>query len=126
MSQVQPPRSRPSNARPATIQILRWGILNVGALSVTILLIRIAMNIALPNPQQTGLKALLRVTHVVVWPLELVTPLNASLTHGLTVADILTLAIIIVIWIAALGVVAGWEREGRRMRSIASGSRARP
>jgi hypothetical protein len=100
--------------------------LNFGALVVTLLLVRFAVTMALPDTQQKGLKALLNVTHIIVWPLGLVAPLNASLTHGLTFADILTLALIVVIWIAALGVVAGWEHEGRRMKSVASGSRARP
>lgn len=126
MSQVQPPRARPSNARPATIQILRWIILNGGALAVTTLLIRIAILIAIPGTTQTGLTALLRLTHVIVWPLLLLSPLKASLGGGFTVADLTALVIVLVFWIVALGVVAGWEREGQRMRSVTSDARLRP
>ena len=126
MSQVHPPRSRPSNARPATIQILRWGILNLGAAAVTALLLRIAIVVAVPDTTQTGLRLLLRVTHVVVWPLEFVSPFNASLGGGFTIADFLAIIIVVGIWIALLGIVAGWEREGQRMRSVKPRSRTRP
>jgi hypothetical protein len=126
MSQVQPPRSRPSNARPATIQILRWSILNLGALVITALLFRTAIVVAVPDTEQTGLKTLLRATHIVVWPLELLSPLSVSLGSGLTIADILAILIIVVIWIAALGIIAGWEREGQRMRSVTPEKRSRP
>jgi len=126
MSQVQPPRSRPSNARPATIQILRWSILNLGALAITALLLRTAIVVAVPNTEQTGLKTLLRATYLVVWPLELLSPLSMSLGSGLTIADLLVILIIVMIWIAALGIIAGWEREGQRMRSVTPEKRSRP
>ena len=106
--------------------MLRWGILNLGAFAVTALLLRIAVVVAVPDTTQTGLKLLLRVTHVVVWPLELLPPLTTSLGGGFTIADLLAILIIIVIWVAALGIVAGWEREGQRMRSGTPESRSRP
>ena len=126
MSQVQPPRERPSNARPATIQVLRWIILNAGALAVTALLVRIAILISMPETTQSGITALLRLTHLIVWPLLLISPLEASLGGGFTVADLVTLVITVVLWIFALGVVAGWEHEGQRMRSVTSDARLRP
>jgi len=106
--------------------MLRWGILNLGALAVTALLLRIAVVVAVPDTTQTGLELLLRVTHVVVWPLELLSPLTASLGGGFTIADLLAILIVVVIWVAALGIVAGWEREGQRMRSVTPESRSRP
>jgi len=126
MSQVQPPRERPSNARPATIQILRWIIVNLGALLVTMLLLRIAIVSVTPDPAQTGLRALLRASRIVTWPLSQIPPLAASLKGALTLADLLTLFIALGIWIAAIGVVAGWEREGQRMGLKSNEERLKP
>jgi hypothetical protein len=126
MSQVQPPRERPSNARPATIQILRWIIVNLGALLVTMLLLRLAIVSVTPDPAQTGLRALLRVTHFVTWPLAQIPPLATSLRGALTVADLATLIILVGAWIAAIGVVAGWEREGLRMGLKSNEERLKP
>jgi len=126
MSQVQPPRERPSKARPATIQILRWIIVNLGALLVTLLLFRIAVVIVTTNPEQTGLKALMRVTHFAIWPLEQVPPLTKSITGALTLADLLSLILVLGVWIAAIGVVAGWEREGQRMGLQSNEERLKP
>jgi hypothetical protein len=95
-------------------------------LIATLLLMRIAIVIAVPDTTQTGLKMLLRLTHVVVWPLLLLSPLDASLGGRFTVADLFTLVIIVVLWIAALGILAGWEREGQRMQSATSEAGLRP
>jgi hypothetical protein len=126
MSQVQPPRERPSNARPATIQILRWIIVNLGALLVTMLLLRLAIVSVTPTPAQAALKAIVRLTHYVTWPLTQLPPLATSLAGSITVADLLTLIIVFGLWIAALGVVAGWEREGQRMGLKSKEERLKP
>lgn len=126
MSQVQPPRERPSNARPATIQILRWIIVNLGALVVTMLLLRIAVVVVTPEPTQTGLRALVRATDYATWPLSQVPPLASSLRGALTFADILTLIVAFCAWIAAIGVVAGWEREGQRAGLKSNEERLKP
>src|SRR6185312_16427568 len=120
MSQVQPPRSRPSNARPATIQILRWIFLNLGAVVVTALLVRIAILIAVPDTPQSVLKDYLRITHIAVGPLLLLPPLDTALGGGFTVADLIVLVMTIVVWIAVIGVLSGWERESQRMGAATS------
>jgi hypothetical protein len=126
MSQVQPPRERPSNARPATIQVLRWIIVNLGALVVTMLLLRIAIVSVTPDPAQTGLRSLVRATHVATWPLSQIPPLTSSISGALTLADVCTLIVTLVVWIAAIGIVAGWEREGQRMGLKSNEERLKP
>jgi hypothetical protein len=126
MSQVQPPRERPSNARPATIQILRWIIVNLGALVVTMLVLRVAIVAVTPDPAQTGLSVLIRATHYATWPLSHVPSLASSITGALTFADVLTLIVAFCAWIAAIGVVAGWEREGQRMGLQSNEERLKP
>jgi hypothetical protein len=126
MSQVQPPRERPSNARPAAIQVLRRIIINFGALVVTMLLLRIAIVSVTPDPAQTGLRTLVRATHIITWPFAEVPPLATGIRGALTFADIIALVIALAVWIAAIGVVAGWEREGQRMGLQSNEERLKP
>lgn len=126
MSQVQPPRERPSKARPATIQILRWVILNCGAFVVTVLMLRVAIVSVTGHPAQTGLRALVRATHVATWPLDQIPPLATTLRGALTPADVLTLLIALGVWIACIGVIAGWEHEGQRMGLKSNEERLKP
>ncbi len=126
MSQVQPPRSRPSHYHPETIQILRIIIINGGAILTTALLIRAAILLAVPATTQRGLHLVTRTTHLLVWPLEKIPPLRHLIAGGLAVADVTTFFIIVVCWLVALGVVAGWEHEGQRLSTGVSDSSLRP
>jgi hypothetical protein len=126
MSQVQPPRTRHSRHRPETIQLLRSAIINVGTLIVTALLLRGAIMIAAPRTTQRGLNLIKKATHVMVWPLSRLTPLQHTLHGGLTVADVSTFVIVLACWLLTLGIVAGWEHEGQRQSVGPSQTGLRP
>ncbi len=126
MSQVQPPRSRHSHHHPETIQILRTIIINGGAILTTALLVRAAVLLAVPETTQRGLHLVVRTTHLLVWPLQKIPPLGHIVAGGLAVADVTTLLIVMVCWLIALGVVAGWEHEGQRLSTGVSDSSLRP
>ncbi len=126
MSQMQPPRQRTSKHRPETIQLLRSTIINVGTLAATAMMLRFAILIAVPGTDQRGLRLVRRATSALVWPFQHIPPLQRTLRGGLTVADIATLAVIILIWFIALGIVAGWEQEEHRSQRALSVIHPRP
>lgn len=126
MSQMQPPRARQSKHRPETIQLLRSAIVNLGTLAVTALLLRSAIMLAVPDTTQRGLHLVARGTYLIVWPLDQVPMLQDTVSGGLTIADIVTIVVIIVGWFVLLGIIAGWEREGRRIGASSSDTGLRP
>ncbi len=121
-----PPRPRTSNHRPETIQLLRSTIINLGTLVATAMLLRFAILIAVPGTDQRGLRVVRRATALLVWPFQRVAPLQHTLRGGLTWADLTTLGLVVIVWFIALGIVAGWEQEERRIHGGATDSRMRP
>jgi len=101
-------------------------LINAGTLIVTALLLRIAIVVAVPNTTERGLHLIERLTLPAVWPLQRITPLAHGLLRGLTLADILVLGVVVVVWLVALGIVAGWEHEEQRQRPNASETGLRP
>ncbi|MGA7672895.1 MAG: hypothetical protein WBW04_20935 [Nitrolancea sp.] len=126
MSQVSPPRTRQSKHRPETINILRAVLINAGTLVVTGLLLRIAILISVPTTTERGLHVIERLTLPAVWPFQRIPPLAHQIIRELTVADVLVLTAVIVAWIVALGIVAGWEHEEQRQRPGTSETGLRP
>lgn len=126
MSQVQLPRARHSRHRPQNIHLLRTILINAGSVVVTALLFRTMVMIAVPNTTQRGLHLLARATGLVVWPLLRLPPLQTTVGGGLTLADVITLLVIVGAWLFALGIVAGWEQEGQRQSSGTSETGLRP
>ncbi len=126
MSQVRPPRTRQSRHRPETISILRAILINVGTLFVTMLLLRIAILVTVPNTTERGLHLIEKVTRPGVWALQRVPFLAHGLIRGMTVADLLVLLVVVVLWLVALGIVAGWEHEEQRQRPGTSETGLRP
>ncbi len=126
MSQVRPPRTRQSRHRPETINILRAILINVGTLVISILLLRMAILVTVPNTTERGLHLIERLTHPAVWPLQQLSLLDRIVIRGMTIADLLLLTVTVVAWLLALGIVAGWEHEAQRQRPGTSETGLRP
>lgn len=126
MSQVQPPRTRHSRHRPETINLLRAVIINLGTLIVTALMLRAAVMVTVPDTTQRGLHLLSVATRLAVWPFLQIHPLRHVIHGGLTVADLATIAVVVMGWLILLGIVAGWEHEGQRQQVGVSETGLRP
>lgn len=126
MSQVQPPRARTSRHRPATIQLIRSGIVNLGTLIITALLVRDAIMLAIPDTSQRGLRLVAQTTRFLIWPLERLSPLRRSIHGGLRLADVVTVLLLTLCWFLVLGIVAGWEHESRRIDAATPHTGLRP
>ena len=103
---MQPPRPRRPRERESDAQILIAVILDLGAAILTALLFGIVTRAATDSSSGV-LGKLDHVMTILAWPFERILGLPGTL--GLVVITV----VVAVVWIAVLGIVAGWEAEGR-------------
>ncbi len=101
-------------------------MINAGTLVISIMLLRMAILVTVPNTTERGLHLIERLTDPAVWPLQHVSLLDRGVIRGMTIADLLALILLIAAWLLALGIVAGWEHETQRQRPGTSETGLRP
>jgi hypothetical protein len=111
---MRPPRVRRRRSKPPVVWLARMLAINVGALLVAALVIRAALALIGITDSVQFARLVRLFTDPIVWPLARVPGGSFHLIGALTPADISAVLLIVLLSMAAVGVVAGWEAEGRK------------
>jgi len=109
---MQPPRQRRTKGPRPLSRIGRAAVVELGATLAALLLARIVI-LAGPGPERSEFtRWFTRATDLLVWPAAQVPGGGVHLLHALTLADLVTVAVLILLTALAVGTMAGWEAEG--------------
>lgn len=113
---MQPPRQRrPKGTQPLS-RLGRAVIVELGAVLGALLLARIVI-LAVPGPERSEFtRWFARATEPLVWPVAQVPGGGIHLIRALTLADLVTAAMLVLLAALAVGTIAGWEAEGDHER----------
>lgn len=111
---MQPPRQRRPRLTLAAARLLMALAMDAGALLVTVLLLRL-ITVSSSSVQQSSFSRIVRnVSNPITWPATRVPGIGGQSSEAATVADLVTLVAVILLTALAVGVIAGWEAEGRQ------------
>lgn len=111
---MEPPRRRRPKVTRSLARLSIATILNLGAALLTILIVR-AVGAAAGANEDLALQRLAdNLTKPVVWPFLHLPGMQAQIIGRMNPADLLAIVAVGLVAIMAVGVIAGWEAEGRR------------